>query len=53
MYHFYMALMVISITIYTGLFCYSLYKTDNKKGAAAVLVLILMVIISPFLVYLF
>ncbi|MFP7493244.1 hypothetical protein SFC66_05595 [Terribacillus saccharophilus] len=50
---FLMGVMVIFITIYTGLFGYSVYKTNNKKGTAAVICVILLVIISPFLLYRF
>lgn len=53
MHFFYMTLMVLFVTIYTGLFCYSLYKSNNKKGMAAVICLIIMVIVSPFLLYKF
>lgn len=48
---FFIVIIVMFITIYSGLFCHALYKTNNKKGAAAVLCLILIVIISPVLVY--
>lgn len=51
MQYFYMSLMVISVTIYTGLFGYSLYKSNNKKGMIAVICLIIIVIASPFLLY--
>ena len=50
---FFMGLMVIFITIYTGLFCYTIYKSNNKKGTAAVICVILIVIISPFFLYKF
>ncbi|WP_175074065.1 MULTISPECIES: hypothetical protein [Terribacillus] len=43
---FYLILMTLGVTIYTGLFAYSLHRTGNKKGMVAVISLIITAIAS-------
>lgn len=48
---FYLILLNLAISIYTGLFAYSLHKVGNKKGMVAVIYLILSVIAGSIILH--
>lgn len=49
---FYSVLLNLAVSIYTGLFAYSLHKDGNKKGMIAVVCLIIILITSSIILYL-